>query len=189
MKHHIIRRFFAASVSAFIILFTGPVAANDVQLVSLKATSQHAASKVWSGRFRGLNGRDYNASAFYKPTKPQLSATGLLMINSQDRVSWLLPISIDAGYHAKLYQADPLASIGFGTAVSLDAQSVVTFRVDNLLVSGGKISERPCYDSYRRRYHCGSGLAWTDFEKTGFDRRGRLAVPSIEIKFKRRFSF
>lgn len=189
MKHHIIRLAFAVFISTFISPSISPAAAADVQLVSLTAVSQHAASKVWSGRFRGVNGRDYNASAFYKSTKPQLSATGLLMINPQDRFSWLLPISIDAGYHADLYQADPLASIGFGTAVSLDAHSVLTLRVDNLLVSGGKISERPCFDSYRRRYHCGSGLAWTDFEKTDFDRRGRLAVPSIEIKFRRRFSF
>lgn len=189
MKHHIIRLAFAVFISTFISPSISPAAAADVQLVSLTAVSQHAASKVWSGRFRGVNGRDYNASAFYKSTKPQLSATGLLMINPQDRFSWLLPISIDAGYHAELYQADPLASIGFGTAVSLDAHSVLTLRVDNLLVSGGKISERPCFDSYRRRYHCGSGLAWTDFEKTDFDRRGRLAVPSIEIKFRRRFSF
>ena len=163
--------------------------AEDITLVSLKAQSEHLGSKVWSGKFRGLNGRDYNASEFYQSENPEFSATALLMLQPQQAVSWLLPISVDAGYQSKLYAAAPLASIGFGAAISLNRLSVLTVRADNLLVAGGAVSERPCYDGYRRRYHCGTGLAWTDFQRQDIDRRGNLAVPGLHIHYIRRFSF
>lgn len=166
-----------------------PSWAGDIQLISLNGASTHVGSKVWSGKFRGLNGRDYNASEFYQSQNQEFSATGVFMLNSQKRISYLLPVSVDAGYKAQIYQAQSLASIGFGAAISIDSQSVLTLRVDNLLVIGGKISEQPCYDSYRRRYHCGTGSAWRDFERVDDDRRGSLAVPGFQARFIRRFSF
>lgn len=27
---------------------------------------------------------------------------------------------------------------------------------------GGKVRERPCHDGFRRAFHCGTGLPWTD---------------------------
>ena len=163
--------------------------AGDISLVSLHGASQHNGSKVWSGKFRAPNGLDYNAGDFYKSRKPEFSATGIFMLNGDKRVSWLLPVSLDAGYDAQLYQAQPLASIGMGAAITLSRHSVLSMRIDNVLVAGGDVSERPCYDGYRRRYHCGSGLAWTDFENIDVDRRGRLAVPAFYARYVTRFSF
>lgn len=163
--------------------------AEDWTLLTLQADSRHQGSKVWSGYFRGPNGRDYNAAEFYRPTKPLFSATGVLALDADKPISWLVPLAVDAGYEARLYQAEPLAAIGFGTALRFGRTTAVSFRVDNLLVVGGKISEQPCYDGYRRRYHCGTGAAWTRFETSSNDRRGRLAVPMLRAKLTHRFSF
>lgn len=176
-------------IMVLLALPVGAVRAGDIALISLHGTNEHAGSKVWSGKFRAPNGRDYNAGEFYKSRKPEFSATGIFMLNGQKRVSFLLPVSLDAGYDAELYQAEPLASLGFGAAITLTRQSVLSLRVDNLFVAGGDVSEKPCYDGYRRRYHCGSGLAWTDFENIDIDQRGRLAVPAFYARYVARFSF
>ncbi|MBT7642844.1 MAG: hypothetical protein HN715_07640 [Rhodobiaceae bacterium] len=180
---------------ALLCLLPGSSFAQDWQLLQLSARSQHQGSKVWSGRFHGLNGTVYNATEFYQPTRPQFSASGLLALPRSRGLTWLVPISVDAGYSAKLYQARPLASLGFGAAVRLGPHSLVSFRVDNILVAGGKVSEQPCFDSFRRRFHCGSGLAWTEFETTRSAKRksgggaGQLGEPSLHAKWVHKFSF
>ena len=166
-----------------------PAAAQDWQIIRLQAESKHQGSKVWSGYFRGLNGRDYNAAQFYRPQREEFSAFGIVALDPHKKVSWLVPLAVDAGYDAKLFQAEPLAAIGFGAAVRTGPYSVVSLRADNLLVAGGRVSEQPCYDGFRRRYHCGTGTAWTDYQRSDVDRRGRLAVPALYARFVHRFSF
>lgn len=34
--------------------------------------------------------------------------------------------------------------------------------VHDALQWGGKVLERPCHDGFRRAFHCGTGLPWTD---------------------------
>ena len=176
-------------------LLPSPSRAQDWQLLHLSASSQHQGSKVWRGRFHGLNGQLYNATQFYQSTRPQFSANGLLARSGQGALTWLVPLSVDAGYSAKLYQASPLASLGFGAALRLGAHSLVSFRVDNIIVVGGKVSEQPCFDSFRRRFHCGSGLAWTEFEATNSAKdksgggAGQLNEPALHAKFIHKFSF
>ena len=104
-------------------------------------------------------------------------------------MNWLLPISVDAGYEAKLYQASPFLSVGFGAAMSLDTGAMVSLRLDNALRMGGDIREQPCYDGFRRQYHCGTGLAWLDYRQIDIDRRDDFAVPSLQVKYVERFSF
>jgi len=104
-------------------------------------------------------------------------------------VTWLLPIAFDAGYEAKLYQAAPLLSIGFGAAITLAPQSMLSLRIDNALRLGGTISEQPCYDGFRRQYHCGTGMAWVDYRQIDNDRRDGFAEPSLQVKYVERFSF
>ncbi|MGB0315508.1 MAG: hypothetical protein ACPGC7_08265, partial [Parvibaculales bacterium] len=134
----------------------------DWQLLSLKAESRHAASKVWNGSFTGLNGHHYDVSDFYQSKQPNFSLRAIFKKTtnrprSNRPVTWLLPIAIDAGYEAKLYQAAPLLSIGFGAAITLAPQSMLSMRIDNAVRLGGTISEQPCYDGFRRQYHCGTG--------------------------------
>lgn len=169
------------------LLHTAPSRAGDVRLIHLEAANTHLASQVWRGVFRGLNGEDYNTRAFYKSQKPEFSASGIFLLNPKQRVSLLLPVALDAGYQATLYQAQPMFGLGIGAAISLSKYSVLSLKADNLLVAGGRVSERPCYDGYRRRFHCGSGQSWTDFQAGDSDRR--LTEPAFYARYIKRFSF
>lgn len=162
--------------------------AKDWQVISLTASSEHLGSNVWSGKFTGLNGRNYDASSFYRPTNQPLSARLILAKpDNASGITWILPLAADTGHQAKLYQADPLLSFGGGAAVQLARHSIVSVRLDNVLRLGGDISEQPCYDTYRRQYHCGTGLAWADYKKSDIDRRGNYATPGIRINLTHRF--
>ena len=33
---------------------------------------------------------------------------------------------------------------------------------------GGGVTESACYDDFRRAFHCGTGLAWSDAQSGGF---------------------
>lgn len=164
------------------------------QLLSLKAESRHAGSKVWQGKFTGLNGRIYDVADFYQSSRPSFSAKAIFSKEAQANqhqkpLTWLLPISLDGGYQARLYQAEPLLSVGFGAAVTLAPQTMVSLRVDNALRLGGAVNEQPCYDGFRRQYHCGTGLAWRDYAQLDEDRRNAFSLPSVQVKYVRRFSF
>lgn len=159
------------------------------EMLSLTASSEHNGSDVWSGKFTGLNGRSYDASAFYRPSNQPFSAKTVLAQSGKGAVTWLLPLAADAGYEARLYHADPLLSLGGGAAVQLARHSMVSFRIDNIVRLGGRVSEQPCYDGFRRQYHCGTGLAWTDYRQSDLDRRGSYATPAVKIKLTHRFSF
>ncbi len=161
----------------------------DWQLLSLQAASEHNGSDVWSGKFTGLNGRNYNAESFYTPTNQPFSAKAVFARTSNSAITWILPLGIDAGYQARLYQADPLLTLGGGAALSLGRYSMVSLRLDNIARLGGKISEQACYDAYRRQFHCGTGLAWTDYQNSNIDRRGSMARAQIKLRLTHRFSF
>jgi len=164
------------------------------QLLSLKAESRHAGSKVWQGKFTGLNGQLYDVSDFYQSKRASFSARAIFSKAAQRPPSyrpltWLLPIALDAGYQARLYQAAPHVSLGFGAAIAVAPQAMVSLRVDNVLRLGGTIKEQPCYDGFRRQYHCGTGLAWVDYRQIDSDRRDSFALPRLNFKYVKRFSF
>lgn len=192
-------RYFVFSVLVSFLVALSPTSAQDYeqprkddshwQLLSLRAATEHAGSKVWNGKFTGLNGRKYDVSAFYKSGAPVFSAKAVLARKGHGSISWLVPLSVDNGYRAQLYQAEPLFSLGFGAAMRLAPQSMLSVRVDNALRLGGAVSEQPCYDGFRRQYHCGSGLAWTDYRSIGEDRRNAFALPTLNVKYVKRFSF
>lgn len=162
---------------------------NIWRLLSLQAESRHTGSKVWQGKFTGLNGQLYDVSGFYQTNKPTFSARAIFTKTGGKQINWLLPIAMDGGYQARLYQAEPLLSLGFGAAIALAPKTMISLRVDNVLLVGGKISEQPCYDGFRRQYHCGTGLAWTDYRRYDEDRRSAFALPAVQIKYVKRFSF
>ena len=89
------------------------------RLLSLKAESRHAGSKVWQGKFTGLNGQLYDVSGFYQTKKPTFSARAIFTRTDGKKMNWLLPISLDGGYQAQLYQAEPLLGLGFGARVAI----------------------------------------------------------------------
>ena len=173
-----------------IVLFgmTGAGAASDWQVLSLSAKSEHGGIAVWSGKFTAMNGRNYDASAFYTPTNQPFSVKSILAKSHTKNITWLMPLTLDAGFDARLYQAEPLLGLGTGAAIGLSDASMLSIRFDNLLRLGGGVSEQPCYDGFRRQFHCGTGMAWTDYQSSEASRR-TFGEAAIKIRFVQKFSF
>lgn len=163
--------------------------AEGVSLVHLEISPYHAASKIWQGQFTGLNGRAFDTRQFYQSSRPEFSARSIWAKPVNRQLTLLLPISLDGGYKARLMQTKPLLSLGFGAAIGLGAQTMLSMRAENILRLGGQTKEQPCRDAYRRDFHCGSGMAWTDYEKSPIDRRGALNAPGFHARLVHYFSF
>jgi hypothetical protein len=184
--------FILLGLSAALAALPMPVWAADNHgwhVLSLSAKSEHAGSKVWSGHFTAPNRRHYDASDFYAPRNQPFSLKAIFAKPDTGGVTWLLPIALDTGHRAQLYQAAPLFSLGMGAAIALPGRAMVSVRAENMLRLGGGVSEQPCYDRFRRQFHCGTGMAWLDYQKRGEDRRNMAALPALKIKFVKRFSF
>ena len=96
----------------FLFLLAAPTAqagnSSAWQLLTLQAENRHAGN-VWQGYFLGLNGRQYNTSSFYKNWGFGFmeNATFAKTANQpwgRKPVTWLLPVSLDGGYQAKLFR-------------------------------------------------------------------------------------
>lgn len=161
---------------------------NRLELVHLEAASRHFASHVWAGNFKAPNGRNYNMTHFYEARNPLFHARGTLAIARGNGSFWLVPGLVDAGYQATLYHAEPTLRLGFGASWPAGRLSMFSVIAGNILTSGGKVSERACADKYGRRYHCGTGLTWDDYQTGGLTQRQHAAtVPKLRMKFVSRF--
>lgn len=157
-------------------------------LIQLQAASSHFASHVWGGNFRAPNGRDFNMTHYYEAQNPLFHARGTLAIARGKGAYWLVPGLVDAGYRATLYRAEPTLRLGFGTSWQTGPLSMLSVIADNILATGGDVSERACSDKYGRRYHCGTGLTWTDYQTDSTSQRQNdAAMPKLRMKFVSRF--
>ena len=86
-------------------------------------------------------------------------------------------------------QTRPMAGLGIGAAIGLGAQTMLSLRAENIIRLGGQTSEQPCYDDFSRRFHCGTGMAWTDYLLSDADPRGALGVAGFRARLVHRFSF
>lgn len=162
-------------------------AVNSLKWLNLRAQSEHVSSKTWRGVFSSANGVSRDASSFYRPRNVLLSGEATLAVQSRKRLTWLVPISADAGYQAKLYQAKPSVSLGLGAIIETGQTSSLSLQVKNLLVAGGRVNERACYDLYRRSFHCGTGLSWTDYRTSSLNKRSTIQNPTIRVRFEHKF--
>ena len=178
----------ALSVAALALL-SAPMDYLDMSLIQLDLSPQHAASRVWHGHFTALNGAFFNTAHFYRNRDLALSASAIWAKPMNEHVSLLLPLALDAGYDAELMQTRPMAGLGIGAAIGLGAQTMLSLRAENIIRLGGQTSEQPCYDDFSRRFHCGTGMAWTDYLSSNADPRGALGVAGFRARLVHRFSF
>jgi hypothetical protein len=65
--------------------------------------------------------------------------------------------------------------------------AVFTWQVENMVQLGGRVRERACYDIYQRAFHCGTGLAWSDYQSSSLRRRDDENVPRLKLRYLYRF--
>ncbi len=155
------------SLLIFLFFIFQNISVNAFELYKVEASSEFDRVAVWSGTFLDYSGDTWDVSEYYyqdnDPFKASLffkTKTNGLNINSK--------LYYDNGYSSPLFNVDPLIYLSITSKYSLSKNSDLKFVLDPLISIGGKVTESPCYDSFRRSYHCGTGMAWSDAQSGGF---------------------
>ena len=144
----------------------------------------HQTSRPWSGYFLAMNGRAYNVSPFYETKTPELNAKSAIEIYRSGVLKLSIPIHFDNGWRADLYQADRFLGLGLSAYYAPTRKDLITLHLLDIVQLGGQVTEQPCYDSFRREFHCGSGNPWSDV-KGRLD--GRTTDARVKISWRQRF--
>lgn len=160
----------------------------QIYIVAAEAATTHRSSDVWSGRFLAPNGELFNTARYYQSSGPLLSGE-IVFATRPARVTPLIVFGFDAGYRAQIYKATPSSHFGLGLHSALSEGFEVSVLLKNIAHIGGNIRERACIDSFQRRYHCGTGAPWTDYQTHAFSHtRNHLRTgPKAHMRLRYRF--
>ena len=134
---------------------------SDWGITELRGNSDYVRGSIWSGIFKSYNGETYDASEFYKQKNTNVTLESTIYY-STDKIIFFFPTYFDNGYTSDLFKSEPIISFGMGAYTKMGPYSL-EFVAKNLVELGGDTSERPCVDSFDRQYHCGLGIAWSDY--------------------------
>ncbi len=150
----------------------------------LIAQDFHQTSNPWSGYFRALNGKAFKTPTFYENTSLEVNIKTAIEIYRGPNLKLSLPMHFDNGYRAPLYRANTYLGFGVSAYYAPSRKDFITLHLLDVVQFGGKVTERPCYDSFRRAFHCGTGNAWTDV-KDYLD--GRKVDPIAKLNWRHLF--
>ena len=128
----------------------------------LIAGNKHLTSRPWSGAFSAIDGTPHRVEKFYQSTRQQLNFKTALKTWQTRRTKSLLTMHYDNGFAAPLYTAQPYLGLGLSSYIKLGGKTMMSLHALDLWQTGGEITESPCYDGFKREFHCGTGLAWRD---------------------------
>ena len=143
--------------------------------IGVVITSLHVGFADLPDEAFSYDGHKQSVERFYDQEVPNILLGGYY---SEGRTTF--PFGLDTGTHTSKLDTYG-ASIGaFHTLPIADSNSDITF--------GAKLSldyteNRPCIDSYDRKYYCGNLTAWSDLE-----RKTDVQInPSVSINYTLRF--
>ena len=64
----------------------------------------------------------------------------------------------------------------------------MSVQLHDAFVIGGAVHEKACYDSYRRAYHCGTGLAWRYYAGSELAECSRFDGALLQLRFTHKFA-
>jgi len=137
--------------------------------VFLKNTGDFAfsAPAYASSAYDGTIG--YDISKFYSAKKNRISVIANKYIG-EDR--WLVSFGIDNGSRSEKLDISNSAFAGISKAFTLNKNTYLY--VSSGKWWGGKITERPCIDSYDREYWCPNLTSWADRPATNTTKAGYI---------------
>jgi hypothetical protein len=139
----------------------GKAAELEVFLTQLDGGDGLRYLDVWSGRFDDYSGKSWDVASLYKPMNTVFYIRGSFTVLSE---KWALSPTFyaDSGYRSPLLNAEPMLNVGITLAFNLTSRTTISFSDNAVYSRFGEVSEMPCYDTFDRSYHCGTGLSWLD---------------------------
>ncbi len=95
---------------------------------------------------------------FYRPSKPRMN---MVAHYSGWHKGEVFTFGFDTGFSAAKIKMEPAFFIGYTRAFQVAELTHITLGVGSWF--GGRVSEKPCLDSYDREYWCPALTAWTDY--------------------------
>ena len=135
---------------------------NLIQFNNSQGSNSYSQSMIWSGNFIAPNGKKFQLGDFYKSKNIELNLKTNLVYKLNSSLI-VIPIKFDNGYKSDLLNVSPIYSMGLIISKKIKNFNILV-GVDNLIKLGGKINEQPCFDEFKREFHCGTGKPWTDYQ-------------------------
>ena len=132
----------------------------EFSLIEFNAVYDYQRIEPWSGVFEDYTGKKWEVQEFYKndqlsfAIKPEF----LLIYNSNSFTEF--SVYADNGYKSDLFRVQPKINIDQTTYFKITKNSFIG--INTFFELFGGVDESACYDDFRREYHCGTGLAWSD---------------------------
>ena len=143
------------------------VSAYAFELVKVEASGDFERVDVWSGKFMDLSGKVWDTSEYYSQENESYSSS-FYISHDFNRFKFTSKIFLDSGYDSALIDVDPLYYISLSTKYQLGENEKIKVVIDPIIKMGGGVTESACYDDFRRAFHCGTGMAWSDAQSGGF---------------------
>ena len=150
-----------------IFLFFLPISVHALELVKVEANGNFERLEVWSGKFTDLSGNLWDVSKYYSQENESFNAS-LFFNHNFNKFSLTSKIYLDNGYDSALLDVDPLYYFSLSAKYHLGENKKLKVVLDPIIKFGGGVTESPCYDNFRRAFHCGTGIAWSDAQSGGF---------------------
>ena len=147
----------------FLLITEKVFGSNLLNFVETQGSNKYSQSLVWNGNFISPNGKRFNLGHFYKSKNFELNLKTHFLYKLNSSIL-IIPINFDNGYSSDLLNVSPVYSMGFIMSKNIKNINFL-FGIDNALRIGGNIKEYPCYDKFKREFHCGTGVPWTDYNK------------------------
>ena len=138
-----------------------------IELVKVEANGNFERVDVWSGKFIDLSGNLWDTSEYYSQANESFNAS-LFFNHNFNKFSLTSKIYLDNGYDSVLLDIDPLYYFSLSAKYHLGENKKLKVVLDPIIKFGGGVTESPCYDDFRRAFHCGTGIAWSDAQSGGF---------------------
>ena len=153
-----------------------------LEIVKFQIYNDYSRTNVWAGKFSDYSGKQWDVSNYYDNEIESFHAN--LVLNHQfNDIDFSSKLYFDNGYSSTLFHVKPLAYIAFAADYQYSNNKSIKLMLDPVIQYGGAVSESPCYDNFRRAYHCGTGLNWTD-AVSGNHLETYNLESFIKIKFK-----
>ncbi|MAC61927.1 MAG: hypothetical protein CMN37_08595 [SAR116 cluster bacterium] len=147
----------------FLIITEKVFGSNLFNFVDTKGSNKYSQSLVWDGNFIAPNGKRFNLGHFYQSKNFELNLKTRILYKLNSSIL-IIPFNFDIGYSSDLLSVSPIYSMGFIMSKNIKNINIL-FGIDNALRIGGDIKENPCYDKFKREFHCGTGVPWADYNR------------------------
>ena len=132
-----------------------------VEIIKIEFQNDYSRTAVWSGNFIDYSGKQWDVSNYYD-NKIESFHTSIFLSHEINGIDFTSKLYLDNGYDSALYNAKPLAYISIAADYQYSENKSFKLMLDPIIQYGGSVLESACYDDFRRAYHCGTGLNWTD---------------------------